>query len=145
MIVGEHSRDSDLDVSIFCSFLRLECLFFRWFGSLPHAGASKVIWVYMMNMRGSLENNFLGTPHFQLLHPVTFLCTCICPSLSLSPLVTLSIAKYILLGQVNPVSTKELTNIRAPGKDENVHLSPSCLVCYLNDCSISADNELIIL
>ncbi|KAG2600766.1 hypothetical protein PVAP13_5KG542300 [Panicum virgatum] len=31
--------------------------------------------------------------------------------------------------EVNPVRTKELTNIRAPGKDENVRLSPPRLVC----------------
>jgi predicted membrane GTPase involved in stress response len=30
---------------------------------------------------------------------------------------------------INPVRTKELTNIRAPGKDENVRLSPPRLVC----------------
>ncbi|XP_020594287.1 uncharacterized protein LOC110034358, partial [Phalaenopsis equestris] len=32
---------------------------------------------------------------------------------------------------VNPVRTKELTNIRAPGKDENVRLSPPRLVKFL--------------
>lgn len=31
--------------------------------------------------------------------------------------------------QVNPVRTKELTNVRAAGKDENVRLSPPRLVC----------------
>lgn len=30
--------------------------------------------------------------------------------------------------QINPVRTKELTNVRAAGKDENVKLSPPRLV-----------------
>jgi hypothetical protein len=32
------------------------------------------------------------------------------------------------------VRTKELTNIRAPGKDENIRLSPPRLVCPLLLC-----------
>ena len=36
-----------------------------------------------------------------------------------------------VVGQINPVRTKELTNIRAPGKDENIRLSPPRLVCPL--------------
>ena len=32
--------------------------------------------------------------------------------------------------QVNPVRSKELTNIRAASKDENVKLSPPRLVCH---------------
>lgn len=35
----------------------------------------------------------------------------------------------IMLLQVNPVRAKELTNVRAAGKDENVKLSPPRLVC----------------
>lgn len=37
----------------------------------------------------------------------------------------------VALLQVNPVRTKELTNVRAACKDENVKLSPPRLVC---DC-----------
>lgn len=36
---------------------------------------------------------------------------------------------YYFLLQVNPVRAKELTNVRAAGKDENVKLSPPRLVC----------------
>jgi len=49
------------------------------------------------------------------------------------------------LWQVNPVRTKELTNIRAPGKDENVRLSPPRLVCSVSatpdrvDCPLCID------
>jgi hypothetical protein len=38
--------------------------------------------------------------------------------------------KTMFLWQVNPVRTKELTNIRAPGKDENVRLTPPRLVWF---------------
>lgn len=70
MIVGEHSRDSDLDVrrkqaSLFCAL----CYF--WMNELT----------------------------------------------------------VISLSQVNPVRTKELTNVRAASKDENVRLTPPRLVC----------------
>jgi predicted membrane GTPase involved in stress response len=38
--------------------------------------------------------------------------------------------------QINPVRAKELTNVRAAGKDENVKLSPPRLVCIcLSSCS----------
>jgi GTP-binding protein len=42
--------------------------------------------------------------------------------------------RIMFLWQVNPVRTKELTNIRAPGKDENVRLSPPRLVCFFLPC-----------
>lgn len=32
--------------------------------------------------------------------------------------------------QINPVRTKELTNVRAANKDENVRLTPPRLVCH---------------
>lgn len=35
------------------------------------------------------------------------------------------------MSQVNPVRSKELTNIRAASKDENVKLTPPRLVCTL--------------
>lgn len=69
MIVGEHSRDTDLDVR--------------------RIYASHVI-------------------HFHLLFNDT---------------------KIFFLKQVNPVRAKELSNMRAAGKDENVKLSPPRLVC----------------
>lgn len=68
MIVGEHSRDSDLEV--------------RWLST--NRGLFLFLFPYLKSMS---------------------------------------------LWQVNPVRTKELTNIRAPGKDENVRLSPPRLVC----------------
>lgn len=77
MIVGEHSRDTDLDVRKLCI---LETL----------------IILLVDNVLMSFSD--LGN-HRQ---------------------------------QVNPVRTKELTNIRAPGKDENVRLTPPRLVCFLD-------------
>lgn len=35
----------------------------------------------------------------------------------------------IVVQQINPVRAKELTNIRAASKDENVKLTPPRLVC----------------
>lgn len=35
----------------------------------------------------------------------------------------------IVVQQVNPVRAKELTNVRAAAKDENVKLTPPRLVC----------------
>lgn len=70
MIIGEHSRDTDLDVS--------------WFDFL-------LFILKNLNAMSSLA----------------------------------------LTLQVNPVRSKELTNIRSAGKDENVKLSPPRLVCIL--------------
>ncbi|XP_020574333.1 uncharacterized protein LOC110020535 [Phalaenopsis equestris] len=44
---------------------------------------------------------------------------------------------------VNPVRTKELTNIRAPGKDENVRLSPPRLMTLEEAIGYVASDELI--
>ncbi|THU70665.1 hypothetical protein C4D60_Mb08t27360 [Musa balbisiana] len=44
---------------------------------------------------------------------------------------------------VNPVRTKELTNIRAPGKDENVRLSPPRLMSLEEAIGYVASDELI--
>ncbi|GKV02790.1 hypothetical protein SLEP1_g15179 [Rubroshorea leprosula] len=44
---------------------------------------------------------------------------------------------------VNPVRTKELTNIRAPGKDENVKLSPPRLMTLEEAIGYVASDELI--
>ena len=78
MIVGEHSRDSDLDVRKFYIFKKMIGFIYR----------------YLFGFISDCRN------HHQ---------------------------------QVNPVRTKELTNIRAPGKDENVRLTPPRLVC-LSQC-----------
>ncbi|ONM38258.1 elongation factor family protein [Zea mays] len=45
--------------------------------------------------------------------------------------------------EVNPVRTKELTNIRAPGKDENVRLSPPRLMSLEEAIGYVAADELI--
>ncbi|CAO1946006.1 unnamed protein product [Urochloa humidicola] len=45
--------------------------------------------------------------------------------------------------EVNPVRTKELTNIRAPGKDENVRLSPPRLMTLEEAIGYVAADELI--
>uniref|UniRef100_A0A5B6ZN40 TypA/BipA C-terminal domain-containing protein n=1 Tax=Davidia involucrata TaxID=16924 RepID=A0A5B6ZN40_DAVIN len=44
---------------------------------------------------------------------------------------------------INPVRTKELTNIRAPGKDENVKLSPPRLMTLEEAIGYVASDELI--
>lgn len=44
---------------------------------------------------------------------------------------------FILLSQVNPVRSKELTNVRAASKDENVRLSPPRLVCIFQPLDTS--------
>lgn len=70
MIVGEHSRDTDLDVWISVPFTL--CIIFQ------------ILAAYLA---------------------------------------------IIAFPQINPVRAKELTNVRAAGKDENVKLSPPRLVC----------------